>query len=873
MSSPGGIEAARVRVRVLPDTSAFARSLERYLQRIERRVRVDLPTSLDTTGADADLRELRARIAKASATVDVEADTAGVATQIERVARDRTAHVRVEVDRGALARAASGLRDMNGILAGLSPARIGLVTAALAQTAYAAGSLTAAVLPAAGALGLIPAAGFAGAAAIATLAIGVQGVGDALKAAAEGDAQKLAEAMKGLAPAAQETVKAVKSLTPAWRAMQQAVQQQLFTGLAESIRGLGQTYLPLMRRELGGIASLLNSGARATSGALLDPGIVASLSRALGEVRASLAYLQQAGADTVRALAPIVEVGATFLPGFADAAGDAAAAFADFIGSAAQTGQLKGWISAGLSALGDLAQIAGNAAGAVLAIAQAAQSVGGGSLSAILEVVRGLNGALSSAAGQEALGQIFGGAAAGVAALSTAFAPLGEVFRALAPVVGTIATQVGGVLAAAVKAIAPVIVSLAPYIGEVSEALGVGLVYAIDQLAPLLADMARVLSENRPLVYALGAAVAYAVGPIGLAAAAIAGAVLVFREWGPQIQAVAAQIGTALAPVFSAFADAARELWPLLQGLGDALGGWADTVLPIVAQVAAVFVEQWPQIRSTVASVFQSIVSIIGSAISIVTTQIRVWTTVIGALWRNGFGTMITGVVRGALTTVLAVVKGAFNVVAGLFKTIASLMKGDWSGAWDGIKQTVSGAVGAVVGIVRGMGQQASAALGGVTRSILDSVSGWGKLLLNAGKALIQGLIDGITSRIRDVTSAVSGIASKIKGFFPGSPVKEGPLTSWNRGGAGRRLVGLLVDGMDDTRGVEAAAQRMAARVSAGFTPVRPNVPALAYGAPVGGGAGVQVAFTGPIYARDDEAVMREASARTARALTLAGVL
>jgi hypothetical protein len=56
-----------------------------------------------------------------------------------------------------------------------------------------------------------------------------------------------------------------------------------------------------------------------------------------------------------------------------------------------------------------------------------------------------------------------------------------------------------------------------------------------------------------------------------------------------------------------------------------------------------------------------------------------------------------------------------------------------------------------------------------------------------------------------------------VKGFLPGSPVREGPLVSWNNGGAGRRLGQLLADGMlASTDVVGAAAAAMAGAVSLG---------------------------------------------------------
>jgi phage-related protein len=61
MAGPGGKEVGRVNIRVLPDTSKFGPSLQAYLERTERRLRLNLPVSLDQGDAaavEAELAEL-----------------------------------------------------------------------------------------------------------------------------------------------------------------------------------------------------------------------------------------------------------------------------------------------------------------------------------------------------------------------------------------------------------------------------------------------------------------------------------------------------------------------------------------------------------------------------------------------------------------------------------------------------------------------------------------------------------------------------------------------------------------------------------------------------------------------------------------------
>lgn len=77
MAGPGGRPVGRVSVKVVPDTSTFASSLEAYLQRLENRLRVEIPVSLNA------------------------AQMAAAETKLAFLARDRK--VKIDVDTSALA--------------------------------------------------------------------------------------------------------------------------------------------------------------------------------------------------------------------------------------------------------------------------------------------------------------------------------------------------------------------------------------------------------------------------------------------------------------------------------------------------------------------------------------------------------------------------------------------------------------------------------------------------------------------------------------------------------------------------------------------------------------------------------------------------
>lgn len=60
--SPGGREVGRVSIRVLPDTSKFGPVTEAYLKRVEKTLKVEIPTALSTKGLEEDLVKLKARL-------------------------------------------------------------------------------------------------------------------------------------------------------------------------------------------------------------------------------------------------------------------------------------------------------------------------------------------------------------------------------------------------------------------------------------------------------------------------------------------------------------------------------------------------------------------------------------------------------------------------------------------------------------------------------------------------------------------------------------------------------------------------------------------------------------------------------------------
>lgn len=106
--------------------------------------------------------------------------------------------------------------------------------------------------------------------------------------------------------------------------------------------------------------------------------------------------------------------------------------------------------------------------------------------------------------------------------------------------------------------------------------------------------------------------------------------------------------------------------------------------------------------------------------------------------------------------------------------------------------------------------------------AIGSTVAGIGDWLVQSGRDLIQGFIDGINDMFTPIRNAVSGVMDYVAGFFPNSPAKHGPLSGsgWTKlGQSGLAIAEQFARGIaSDYSAVRGATQGMAAAAVAGPT-------------------------------------------------------
>lgn len=533
---------ARVQVTGIP-TAADASALRRTAKALREldgqnaicRVDVtgDLPNPTEIRRAARALKDLQGigliqiRIEVTGAT-EALADVVALRAALRALPNRTDTTVNVKVDRDSMGTVARFSFDLLKIAAAASAASLALGSA-LPAVATLGGSLASLAGLAPVVVGGLASLGVV----VATVKTGLAGMGDAFSSM--DDPAKFAAALKELAPAARQFAVEARGIKVAFDAVQLDVQQKLFAGWGAEVKTLGQTYLPVLRTGMGGVATELNkTGIEILKWAQL-PTSVRDVNTIFDNTRLALTAARPAATNLLEAFKDIAVVGTAQLPGLAQGWTNVTARFRDFIAEARQTGQLEQWIQAGVDTLQTLGSVAGNVGSAMYSVFSAAKASGADFLTTLDQVTEALAGMLSSSTGQQALTSFFIETRAAVDALLPGIQMLGV---ALLQALQAFSTT-GGLQAAgdALSRIAETVQPLIPMIGQLAgQTLGV------------LASSAQVAAGAlTPIVGAIGGVVS-ALGPL---APTIMAAVIAFKLLGPASVAMAT-LGTRIAATASA---------------------------------------------------------------------------------------------------------------------------------------------------------------------------------------------------------------------------------------------------------------------------------------------------------------------------------
>lgn len=243
----------------------------------------------------------------------------------------------------------------------------------------------------------------------------------------------------------------------------------------------------------------------------------------------------------------------------------------------------------------------------------------------------------------------------------------------------------------------------------------------------------------------------------------------IFKSLGESLKIVVDGLGAMAKIGLDTLAD------PEAMGVFNAALKQAMTVLVGLVAFSKAFLND----IATGAQLAGTFINNLAAALGFVVTLVKAIPGAISSGWSaavalaQGAWNGVVGVVRAAIQTVIGVVATLASNLAAAWGAVKAGAAAAWNGltaivqsAWNAAVAAVQAGVSMVLGVVSSLPGQISSALGNL-----------GSLLVESGKALINGFISGIKAMIGAAVEAASSVVSAVRNLFPFSPAKEGPFS------------------------------------------------------------------------------------------------
>lgn len=311
-----------------------------------------------------------------------------------------------------------------------------------------------------------------------------------------------------------------------------------------------------------------------------------------------------------------------------------------------------------------------------------------------------------------------------------------------------------------------------------------------DTVLPIAGQLVGFVRDNMgPVLAGLGAVVLAVVVPafLGWAAGAAAAAVATLAAAAPAI-ALGAAIALLVGGLVYAYQhfEVFRDVVQTVVGVVVAVvSGFVDVVLglwhtfgdEILAAASAI----WSQIQLVVTTAINLVMGVIKFVLAVIQGDWgAAWDAIVGIL--NTVWEFIKGTISNGIELIKAYISAGLSILEGLWDNSFGKLFSVVSDAFRRIVEAVSNGIGDVIGFVTELPGRILGALGNV-----------GRMLYDAGLAIMRGLRDGIVAGFEAVKDFVGGIAGKIISL-------KGPLDYDKRMliPAGRAIMDSLNRGMAD---------------------------------------------------------------------------
>ena len=222
-------------------------------------------------------------------------------------------------------------------------------------------------------------------------------------------------------------------------------------------------------------------------------------------------------------------------------------------------------------------------------------------------------------------------------------------------------------------------------------------------------------------------------------------------------------IMTALTAIITGIQTFITTITPLLQAGIQNIQTILQTATTIISTV---WNGLWNTITTVVQGTWTIITTIINTALTVIQGIIQLALAVVNGNWSAAWSA-IQGIASAVWGGIQGVVSAGVGMVSGVVSAACSTIRSVWAALWIGVGSIVSSAWGGIVGTVSNMVGRVGSVVSGIGGTVRSAMSGAGRWLVDAGRNIIQGLINGITGMVgslySSITNALSGLVDKAK--------------------------------------------------------------------------------------------------------------
>lgn len=228
-------------------------------------------------------------------------------------------------------------------------------------------------------------------------------------------------------------------------------------------------------------------------------------------------------------------------------------------------------------------------------------------------------------------------------------------------------------------------------------------------------------------------------------------------------------------------------------------GTITETIATVWEKVKDAVINTWNNIYSMFVGIFTAILNnpVVQLIVNFVTTEFNIMKNLITGIWNGikdiaaGAWEYIKNVVLGPVLLLCDLVTGNFTKLkedaSKIFSNLGNALSTIWNGIsgiassiWTAIKEHIGNTVGRMVDGIKFAIQKIPGIFSDIFGRVRNFVTSLPGEALRWGRDIIDGIADGIRGAIGKVTSAVKGVADKIRSFLHFSEPDVGPLSDFH---------------------------------------------------------------------------------------------